>query len=470
MIFLNSFVLNFFLFLSSLLLFMCFSDCLELRIIYGAIKAMGLADDFNFKIFMKKIIHSKNKLFKNFSFDLLIYFFPILAIFGAPAVNILIVLICFFYLKKIKPTSFNFNKKKFYILLLYAFWLYIFVLSFFSKYVEVAFYSSFVYIRFLIFTLAISWIIINKINYQRLINYFLAAILFVDFDILFQYLTGYDIFGYSSSTDRLGGPFGTELVAGGFLSKISLPVLSLGFYKIKTGHLKEKIFYLFLIILTAVSILLTGDRLPSFHILVFLILGSLIFINFRNFLMVLFAILLSLLILINSSTLVKNRFDNTKIIFNNFSNSSYYQLYENSIDVWKQNKLFGVGIKNYNLICDEITKDYQKKEHPHCSSHPHNIFLELIVGTGIIGTVIFYSVFIFIFKELWKLKKEFSKLKKDKTDKELVYLLLGSFLTILFYINPISTTGSIFTSWNASFLWFHLGLSLGLYRIIMKKK
>jgi hypothetical protein len=104
---------------------------------------------------MKKIIHGKIKLLKNFSIDLLIYFFPILAILGAPAVNILIVLICFLYLKKIKRISYDFSKINFYLSLFFVFWLYIFFLSFFSKYYERAFYSSFVYIRFIIFALAV---------------------------------------------------------------------------------------------------------------------------------------------------------------------------------------------------------------------------------------------------------------------------------------------------------------------------
>jgi O-antigen ligase len=411
---------------------------------------------------MKKIIHGKIKLLKNFSIDLLIYFFPILAILGAPAVNILIVLICFLYLKKIERISYDFSKINIYLSLFFIFWLYIFFLSFFSKYYEVAIYSSFVYIRFIIFALAVSYIVTNKLNFQKLINYFLIAILFVDVDIILQYFIGYDIFGYSKSIDRLGGPFGTELVAGAFLSKISLPVLSLAFYKIKIGSLKEKLFNLFLIILTTISILLSGDRLPSIHILIFLILGMLLFFSFRNCMIALITLLFSLLLLINSSTVVKNRFEDTKIIFNNFSNSSYYALYENAINVWKQNKFFGVGIKNYNVICDEITKDSQKKQHQPCSTHPHNIFLELIVSTGIIGTVIFYSIFIFIFIEFLKVKK--------KPDKDRTYLLFGSCITILFYINPISTTGSIFTSWNSSFLWFHLGLSSGLYKIIMRIK
>jgi len=364
-------------------------------------------------------------------------------------------------LRKIKRSSFDYNKIDIYLLLLFIFWLYIFFLSFFSKYHGVAFYSSFTYLRFLIFSLAVSWIVINKIDFQRLINCFLITILFVDCDIILQYIIGYDIFGFTAQVDRLGGPFGTELVAGGFLSKISLPVLCLSFYKIKVGTSKEKLFNLFLIILTTVSILLTGDRLAYFHILIFLLLAILFFFNFRNFMIIFSIILLSLLILINSSTLIKNRLNNAFAIFNNFSNSSYYELYDNAFNIWKENKFFGVGIKNYNLICDEITKDYPKKKHQPCSTHPHNILLELIVGTGIIGTIIFYSIFIFIFKD-------FLKLKDIKSDKKLTYLFLGSCLTILFYINPISTTGSIFTSWNASFLWFHFGLALGLYKKMIK--
>lgn len=393
----------------------------------------------------------------------MIYFFPLIAILGAPAINILIVLTCFFFLIKFNYSNLDFIKKNFYLILLIIFWLYIFLLSFFSKHQIVAIYSSFFYIRFLIFSFAISWIVVNKINYQKFINFFLIAILFVDFDILLQYVTGFDIFGYPTLQGRNGGPFGDELVAGGFLSKISLPIFFFSLFKIKKGSLKEKLFNIFLLALTTFCIIVTGDRLPFFHIVIFLILGTFFFFNFKKFIIVFFTFLLLILILIKFSPEVQNRFNDTKNIFINFSLSSYYILYENGVEVWKTNKFFGVGIKNYNLICDEITKDFTFKSHQFCSSHPHNILLELMISTGIVGTFIFYSIFILFFRE-------FFKLKINKLDKKLTLLFFGSCLTIIFYLNPISTTGSIFTSWNASFFWFHFGLSVGLLRLMIKKK
>jgi O-antigen ligase len=413
---------------------------------------------------MVNISHSKNKFFKSVSCDLLVYSFPIFAILGAPAINFLIVLTCLFYLQKIERINLKYIKKKIYLLLIFIFWLYIFLLSFFSKYNLVALNSSFFYIRFLIFGFAVSWIVINKFNHKIFINYLLIVILFIDFDILLQHFTGYDIFGYKSSTNRLGGPFGDELIAGAFLSKISLPILFLSFYKIQVGSLVEKLLNLFLIILTSFCILITGDRLPFVHILIFLFIGlTFLFLSFKKGIISFFIILIILFTVINFSNSVKNRFEDTKKIVTNFSSSSYYSLYENAIEVWKINKFFGVGIKNYRFICDEITRNYPVKNHQFCSSHPHNIILELMVSSGIVGTIIFYSIFFFFFKQ-------FLKLKKKNLNNDLLYLFLGSCLTILFYLNPLSTTGSIFNSWNASFLWFHFGLSLGLFRIMMKGK
>ena len=49
-----------------------------------------------------------------------------------------------------------------------------------------------------------------------------VASLFVCFDIFYQFLNGKDIFGYVATGRKLSGPFGDELIAGGFVQRFSL--------------------------------------------------------------------------------------------------------------------------------------------------------------------------------------------------------------------------------------------------------
>ena len=49
-----------------------------------------------------------------------------------------------------------------------------------------------------------------------------VAVIFVSFDIFYQFLNGKDIFGFPIIGRKLPGPFGDELIAGGFIQRYSL--------------------------------------------------------------------------------------------------------------------------------------------------------------------------------------------------------------------------------------------------------
>ena len=61
---------------------------------------------------------------------------------------------------------------------------------------------------------------------------------------------------------------------------------------------------------------------------------------------------------------------------------------------FKDNFFFGVGLKNYRVVCDFQTDP--RPDHPaqFCSTHPHNFLLEILSETGFIGFIIFYIFFI----------------------------------------------------------------------------
>ena len=121
------------------------------------------------------------------------------------------------------------------------------------------------------------------------------------------------------------------------------------------------------------------------------------FKQFKFFITSILIIIPILLFTYYFSNSVAHRYNELFSIINNFENSSYGVLFNSSIQVWEQNKLFGVGLKNFGLICDKYILIIQDI-HPTCSNHPHNLYLQILSETGIIGLILFASLF-FIWKK-----------------------------------------------------------------------
>ena len=62
----------------------------------------------------------------------------------------------------------------------------------------------------------------NIFQFKKFFILSTLAVLFVSFDIFFQFLSGKDIFGFTGQGRKLSGPFGDELIAGGFIQRFSL--------------------------------------------------------------------------------------------------------------------------------------------------------------------------------------------------------------------------------------------------------
>ena len=82
------------------------------------------------------------------------------------------------------------------------------------------FLKSVLFIRFLVLYFIVKILILKKII--QLKYFFIVALIasiFVSFDIFFQLFFGQDIFGFQAEKfgRRLSGPFGDELIAGGYL-------------------------------------------------------------------------------------------------------------------------------------------------------------------------------------------------------------------------------------------------------------
>ena len=360
------------------------------------------------------------------------YILPFFLIINKGIANVLLVLMLLymtFKLYKLKDEFFEFfraNGAYFYPLVLLNFYLIFNTLIISETYL----YSigrllifNFFSLFFIFFQFFINYN--NKyINYKKLSLFFLIIFSFLIFDTYYQFFFRTDLLGYEIITFRLTGPFGNEEIVGAFLFKFMFFI----FYFILNNHLLKN-YILFFIAICLFIIILSGERIAAiygiFFIIIFIVSNIKAINSSRQILIIFLFILIAFFQLIkvtyeskilnhmNANELNKpleyipeNRLDEitliminryTRNIFSdlNYDDSSYFKLFKSGIEIWKDNKLFGVGLKNYRKKCTEmkLNIDYE------CSTHPHNLLFELLSEIGLIGTLLFfYAIFINIFR------------------------------------------------------------------------
>jgi len=409
----------------------------------------------------------------------IIMFIPLFYIFSAGLLNLSFILISLFFLFICCVNKdFSFLKDKFFIYL-YIFWAYLLLSAIFiHKDIEV-FLKSFFYIRFIIFPIAIYYFLKKNIkSFNKIKIFYLIIIFFVIIDTWLQFFYGKDIFGYGlpELTGRLSGPFGKELIVGSFLSLVGVLTILINFYKKKLFLNKQFIFYFLFLVST---IFISGERASIFILFLFLFFNLLLNKGIRKkILLILFLVTSVFFILINFSLDLKWRMyghlyslshpiiKNNQISeiqndeFNNLKSGKFYKNYIvalksfkdtqwgahwlTAIEISKDNLLFGSGIRTFRIVCKEYDNIDSLRKDSRCSTHPHNIYLEILSETGTIG---FILILLFFFS--------FLKTFIIKSNNNNLTTAIGAL--ILAVIFPLKPTGALFSSWYGSILWYLLG-------------
>ena len=121
--------------------------------------------------------------------------------------------------------------------------------------------------------------------------------------------------------------------------------------------------------------------------------------------------------------------------------------------------LIGHGYKSFRFKCKDTNIDKKTIENRDkyrnfraCSMHPHNYAMEFLSENGIIGLLFFLTFFSMIFYKVLNLKKHSENKKK--------YIVLGIGSLLLAVMFPLKPSGSFFTTFNASILFYMLGFFL----------
>tara|TARA_A100001015_G_C14828188_1_gene647525 strand:+ start:194 stop:751 length:558 start_codon:yes stop_codon:yes gene_type:complete len=154
--------------------------------------------------------------------------------------------------------------------------------------------------------------------------------------------------------------------------------------------------------------------------------------------------------------------DNYNFI-NYIKKTEYGKIYSSAYNLYLQKKIFGVGNKNFRILCEKNFKQKypftQNLKETKCNTHPHQIYLEILVEHGIFGMTIFLiSLILFVYRNLIFVLKE-----KD-------YLLTSLFFSTLIIFIPILPGGSFFTSFNANIFWLNLGFFYSYKNLCSQKK
>ena len=193
--------------------------------------------------------------------------------------------------------------------------------------------------------------------------------------------------------------------------------------------------------------------------------GSLIFFIFCNLkfwkkIILFLLIIFSVLILLNSNANLRSHF--IEIPFKYFKDNHHKAHYLTAYEIFKDNKLFGSGIKSFRYVCkdkkyENIKTKYAKNR---CATHPHNIYLEILSETGIIGLSIFIIINLYIASILI-----INFIKKNSFNQEILLMFCNFF--ILFW--PLQTTGAFFSTWNGIFYWIFLAYFFNLSKKLTTK-
>jgi O-antigen ligase len=428
------------------------------------------------------MIKTNEGLLNNLAF-FLILFLPLGYLAGNAVLNILLILISLLFLISISfYKNLDFYQNKF-LLILSLFFLYIFINFFFFNYTFNNFLSSIGILRFFFVAIAIPVFVninIKKINYLRI--FYLIVTLFVILDVIFQYIFGYDIFGYSVmkinyiqpdtiNNIRISGPFGKELIAGTFLSTIGNLSIILNYTYLNKFKFLNISFFFYALTLNFITIILTGDRSPLLIILYSLIFLIILSKKNRYFFikcLIISVFIFSIFFIFSSKTqyryynnigsiLSYDNLNNKSNFVTRFKDTPWGSHYLVSLELIKEKPLFGHGSKSFRDKCVNYDNIDSKSVLIRCTTHPHNSTLEILVENGLFGLILF---FIFVYIVIIEFLKNYKYYNLEKA------FILSLVLAVIF---PLKPTGSFFSSWYGSIMWILFGFYFLINKTNIKK-
>ena len=391
-----------------------------------------------------------------------------LAIITGPFISDLIVtLIAIFFITTNYLNFLEYVKKNSLIKLLLFFCFINIINSLFAEELINSLKSSFFYLRFPFFIVAICLFLRNNEHHCLYIYYgLLFSIFLVSADAIIQFFLGENIVGYiSQSRNRISGFFNEEYILGSYLSRLTPILISLYFFLNQRNKLNLPLF-LITCLISFVAILFSGERTSIFFIILFYTIFLFFIFNFslqKKILIVLTFFVVTFVTIFSSDSLKARYIDLTLKQIDSFFIPTSGQKDENALnsqrikhikvsyEMFKENKVFGYGNKMFAHTCF----NYFFADDGRCSTHPHNYAAQLLVENGLVGFLAFLLILFYLFKDIFKNRKS-----------RFIFPVL---LIILITLFPLFPSGNFYNNKISIFLYFPLSIYL-FYKNQLNKK
>lgn len=400
----------------------------------------------------------------------LTFIFPISLITGPAIPDILASLfgICAIYIL-IKSREIEFIKSKLIIYLIF-FWVLLLISSLLSEYILFSMKSSAPYIRLIFFSMFVFFMCKNSYFISSLFWGFTIAYIIIILDSSFLLIQTNFAINDMGKPKLLSNFFDGERIVGSFISR-TLPIY-IGLFLLLKNNTKLNFLVLLIIAFSLFVVTLSGERAAIFYSILFL---SLIFVLFKKFRYLIISILILLSIILSITGTYKNfknRFIDYTVyqIFNNKDKLNIFsvqheELFKTSNQIFKENIIFGSGPNTFRIECKKYNSE-NLDFFPGCSTSPHNIYIQLLSETGIVGLaflILLYFVLSFIILREIIFRNFFNKSILDDS-----FL----FFNICIFINlwPLIPTGNFFHNWLNIIYYMPLGLIIYSYKFNKESK
>ena len=397
-----------------------------------------------------------NLISKENTFFLLFLLLPISIVIGSSISLInLIILDLFFLVILISQRKFHFLSH-FSIKFVFILYLYLIFNSIVSLNYEIGLARNIGFIRVFVLFIFINYFFFYYEQEKKLFDLWAILLCVFIIDIFTEGFYGSNLLGWGNPEQEIHGLritsfFKDEPIAGAFLS---------GFIFLIFGHIlknyNRNFFPVIFILIAFTALILTGERSNTIKIF----LGIIIFFLLLDFIRIRTKIVIFLLLpFIFSIILYKSEYLHTryiKQIFNKINTKEslstlsekniYIKLYKSGYTVFKNYPLFGVGNKNYRVeTCKSPPKDlkfiYQ------CSTHPHQLYFELLSEHGLVGSIVILSILFFL---MFKILKSILLSRN--------YIQIGAFVFVLINFTPLLPSGSFFSDFNITIFWINFSI------------
>ncbi|MDC0932146.1 O-antigen ligase family protein [Methylophilaceae bacterium] len=333
-------------------------------------------------------------------------------------------------------------------------------------------YSIF-FIRWPIFAMALAYWILNDIkSLKRFLLSMTIVLVFIIFDTWWQFFFGEDIFGIEEhGSTRLTGPFSSPHV-GMWLAKLAMlpPLFVILFDKFKLQIPKNYLAYYFFGIATIlfITVSISGERMQVLLTLasICILFMGVVFAKLFSFKKIIFLFLISSFVVLIFAYLfpdnAQRAFFSTIQKILNWKTSDYGIVWKSAYDVWIESPIFGAGLHKYREACENLGiygSSYLTAVSSGVCFHPHNLSLQLLSETGLVG---------FIFFNLMVLFLAISSLKNYYINKQWLYFAIV-FNIIFTCFLPIASGTSFFANKYGAIIWLLIGVMLATNKIYEKK-